>query len=129
MQGGDAVQVTFGGGFRPLESRDGAYIHYRRAPNSSDLWRIPTSGGPPINLLERGCEHFSVVDKGIYCLEETSRDAALRFLDLSSSRSSIVARGLGRTPYLFTASRDGRTILYSRIDSAVEDLMLVENFK
>jgi hypothetical protein len=40
-----------------------------------------------------------------------------------------VARNLGNVDNPLTVSPDGRTILYSRTDSSVDDLMLVENFR
>ena len=43
--------------------------------------------------------------------------------------SRTVARNLGDVLPSLTASPDGRTILYTRVDSSVDDLMLVENFR
>jgi len=40
-----------------------------------------------------------------------------------------VVRNLGNVETFITASSDGRTILYSRLDTSVDDLMLVENFR
>jgi hypothetical protein len=40
-----------------------------------------------------------------------------------------VARNLGNVEIPLTASADGRTILYAREDSSLDDLMLVEYFR
>jgi hypothetical protein len=40
-----------------------------------------------------------------------------------------MAQNLGNVGNFLTVSPDGRTILYSRMDSSVDDLMLVENFR
>jgi hypothetical protein len=40
-----------------------------------------------------------------------------------------MARGLGDAMPLVSACRDGRTILYSRVESSLQDLMMVENFR
>jgi hypothetical protein len=51
--GGDAVQVTYNGGFVAVESTDGDYVHYtQRAGPPSILWRISTLGGEPVKVLE-----------------------------------------------------------------------------
>jgi hypothetical protein len=41
----------------------------------------------------------------------------------------VVANNLGNVYLELAASRDGRTIFATRVDSSVDDLMLVENFR
>jgi len=48
---------------------------------------------------------------------------------LATRRSTVVADTLGSVGAGLSATRDGRTILFSRVDSSVDDLMLVENFR
>jgi len=72
---------------------------------------------------------FTVFDKGIYYIDQPSDETRLQFYDLASGRSTTVARNLGDVGQGLTVSRDGRTILYSRAGSPVNDLMLVENFR
>ena len=59
-----------------------------------------------------------------------SGETRLQYFDLATRTPTTVARNLGNVfigP--LTASEDGRTILYTRVDSSVDDLMLVENFR
>jgi hypothetical protein len=73
---------------------------------------------------------FDVVEKGIYYLERVAGEGRLKYFDFASSTSSLVARNLGA---IFSgglsATRDGRVIFFTRTDSTVDDLMLVENFR
>ena len=141
--GGATVQLSFNGGIQPFESPDGAYVYYvqtREAP--SPLWRVPASGGAPVKVLDGVLlANFAVLEKGIYYIERPSGEVGfyyvdvplgetrLQYFDFAARRSTTVARNLGPVMIGLAASADGRTILYSRVDSSVDDLMLVENFR
>ena len=141
--GGDAVQVTNNIGFAAFESPDGTYLYYNQTMETpSPLWRQPVSGGLPVNVLEGVVRAaFTVLDRGIYYIDRPSREGGLlftdqpsgetrlRYFDFTTRRTATVARNLGNVFLGLTASKDGRTILYSRVDSSVDDLMLVENFR
>jgi Tol biopolymer transport system component len=135
VAGGDAVQVTRDGGFASRESPDGAYLYYHTpaAPGGSiGLWRLPVSGGQAVKVLDNvDGANFAVLERGIYYIETKSGEARLHFYDLASRKSITIARNLGDVPSVggLTASPDGRSILYSRLDSSIDDLMLVENFR
>jgi Tol biopolymer transport system component len=131
--GGAAVQVTSNGGFRAAEGTDGAHVYYTQNPGRTlGLWRLPTSGGQPVRLLEGVLsEDFAVLETGIYYFDQLSSQPRLQFFDFASGRSTTVARDLGAIDVraFLTSSPDGRTILFTRLDFSVDDLMLVENFR
>ena len=59
--GGDPVQVTFDGGFAPVESPDGKFLYYFKDLMDTDVWRIPTDGGQASKVLERVSEYRDLV--------------------------------------------------------------------
>jgi Tol biopolymer transport system component len=128
--GGDAVQITHNGGFVAFESPDGAYIYYTQtgfAPSA--LWRLPASGGEPLKVLDEVIARaFVVLERGMYYLDHPA-EPRLQFFDFTTGKSITIARNLGSIFTGLAVSSDGRTILYSREDGSVVDLMLVENFR
>jgi hypothetical protein len=128
---------------RALESPDGAYVYYIQTMDQpSPLWRVPTSGGTPVKVLDGVVlGAFAALKDGIYYIDRPSGGGAVGYIDQPSGetrlqyfefatrRSTTVARNLGKVGAFLTASRDGRTILFTRMDSSVDDLMLVENFR
>lgn len=135
VSGGDAVQVTQDGGWVSFESPDGGFLYYSRTAavgSSQPLWRLSTSGGQPIKVLESVHNSaFAVHQEGIYYAEDVSNEMRIQFYNFTNRRSTTIARnvGNGATFSGFTVSPDGRTILYSKEDASVADLMLVENFR
>jgi Tol biopolymer transport system component/predicted Ser/Thr protein kinase len=141
--GGDAVQVTSNIGWAPCESPDGASIFYVETLDMpSPLWRVPISGGIPVKVLEGVVlSNFAVREGGVYYIERPSGkggtyfvdrpsgETRLQYFDFATRRSTTVVRNLGNVGNPLTVSPDGRTILYDRVDSSVDDLMLVENFR
>src|SRR5579872_2588332 len=141
--GGAAIQVTNNSGFAAFESADGAYLYHNDTMDRpSPLWRVPVSGGDPVKVLDGVIlGAFAVLEGGIYYInrpaggggilniDQPSGETGLQYLDFATSRSRTVARNLGKVYLGLTASPDGRTILYSRVDSSVDELMLVENFR
>jgi Tol biopolymer transport system component/DNA-binding winged helix-turn-helix (wHTH) protein len=141
--GEDTVQITSNGAFAGFESPDGAYLYYNQLmETSSPLWRVPSSGGVAAKVLDGVVlGAFAVLDRGIYYIDHVPANASLLYLDrrvgeshlqyfdLATHKSTTVARDLGNVFLGLTASQDGRTIFYSRVDSSLDDLMLVENFR
>ena len=108
----------------------------------AEFIRVPASGGAPVKVLDGVLlANFVVLEGGIYYIDRPSGQGGVQFIDAPSGEtrlqyfnfatrgSTTVARNLGNVFIGLTASPDGRTILYSRVDSAVDDLMLVENFR
>ncbi len=73
---------------------------------------------------------FAVTAGGLY-YAATTPDVRMEFFDFATRKSTVVARNPGEGAEVggLTASADGRTLLYARLQSAVDDLMLVERFR
>jgi Tol biopolymer transport system component len=130
--GGSAVEVSKNDGSVALESSDGGYIYYAETiDRPSALWRLAVSGGVPVKVLEGVIlGNFAVLDRGIYYIDQPSGETRLQYFDMAAGRSTTVAGNLGNMILTsLTASADGRAILFARVDSSVDDLMLVENFR
>jgi serine/threonine protein kinase/dipeptidyl aminopeptidase/acylaminoacyl peptidase len=141
--GGDPVQVKDAVGFAPQESPDGAYLYYVQTFDApSALWRVPVSGGAPVKMVESVLlANFVVLQGGIYYIDRSSSQGDVHYFDLPSGKTRLqyfdfatrksrtVVPDLGVVDIPLTATADGRTILFPRIDSSVDDMMLVENFR
>jgi dipeptidyl aminopeptidase/acylaminoacyl peptidase len=127
--GGDAVQVTPNQGGVALESADGS-LYYNPVSVIGSVWRLPPSGGQPVKVVD-GIVWFNwyLLGAGLYYIDRAGDDAQLHYLDTVSGKSMIVAHNLGDVGAGLGVSPDGKTILYNRLDSSANDLMLVENFR
>ena len=143
VSGGSALQVTTSEGVLAIESYDGRDLYYIEAAHRpSPLWRLPLAGGSAVKVLDGVIlGNFDVVEGGIYYIDRESGEGGvfladrpagetrLQYFDFASRRSTTVARNLGTVGLGLSASRDGRTVFFSRIDSSVDELMLVEGFR
>lgn len=76
------------------------------------------------------------MDAGVYFIDRIDPGGApaggtarLQFFDFAAGRATTIARDLGSVGFGLSASPDGRTVYYSRTDSSVEELMVVDNFR
>ena len=106
------------------------YVENATANRPGPLWQVPLKGGSPVKLVDNALSNsFDAIDSGIYYMEPSEGGTRLQFFSFATRRSTTVASKLGNVAPVIAVSRDGRTIFFSRADSATEDLMLVENFR
>jgi hypothetical protein len=131
VTGGESIQLTRSIGQAMMKSPDGAHLYYVETMDKpSILRRLPVSGGPAVRVLEGVVGgNFTVVEGGVYYIGRASEEARLEYFDFGSARSRTVAHNLGPVGLGLTASRDGRVLLYARLDSSADDVMFVENFR
>jgi hypothetical protein len=141
--GGAAEQVTTSTALAALESPDGNSLYYvETVDRPSPLWRMPVAGGAPQRIVDNvHLGNYAVLESGIYYLERASGgsgihyvdlpsgETLLRYYDFATKKSRTIARDLGSVDIPIAVSADGRTIFYPRIDSWINDLMLVSNFR
>ncbi|MFC1572606.1 winged helix-turn-helix domain-containing protein [Candidatus Eisenbacteria bacterium] len=145
--GAAAVQVTSGGGIRGYECEDG-YFYYAK-PDQAGLWRLPLSeigigggnesreaqgGGddPPwlAEVPELGSWNSWAVCADHIILITADEDGSLLVrLDIDSGERVALARVPGIVSSAIALDRDCTMCLYTRIERAVGDLMLVEGFR
>ena len=140
--GGTAVQVTSDPGTLAIESHDRSDLYYvEESERPSTLWRIPIGGGTRVKVVDGVLSgQFDVSEDGIYFIDRASPEAGgfftdrpgetrLRYVDIASKRISTVLPSVGWAGLGLSASRDGRTVVYTRIDSSINELMLVDGFR
>jgi hypothetical protein len=71
---------------------------------------------------------FLFSEKGAYYIDQQGGETRLQYLNFANGKSTTVARNLGPVSAGLTATPDGKTILFTRVDASADDLMLVENF-
>ncbi len=122
-----AIQITRNGAAGEAhESQDGREVYY--AGLEPGVWRVPAGGGA--ETLVPGTDAFSniyAVRDGLYLLTVRDLDSGtLMFLPYGAEKAVAVAtvpNPLGS----ITASADGRTVLFGKVERSESDLMLVRD--
>jgi hypothetical protein len=140
VDGANPVQVTRVGGFELLECCDGKWVLYTKSDRAPGLWRMPSGGGPEEQLLsDVVVGNWSPITDGIlyvpgrlgsspvgYAFEPTQTVSRYWFASGQARPVGRVDRsGSGGT----AASRDGRYLLWTRVERVDSDLFLVENVR
>jgi Tol biopolymer transport system component len=133
--GGEAIQLTWDGGYAPLESPDGKFLYYTKSLGNTTLWRVPLDGGQAAKVLD-GLSlyiNLAIVDKGIYFVPQNW--LSIQFLDLQTNQIKRVASFERFLEGGLALSPDGQWILYAGGTGTLADqqggaeLRLVENFR
>jgi hypothetical protein len=130
------VQVTKSGGYEAFESPDGKLVYYSKLERPG-IWRVAVEGGEETPVLGKASSGMWALAKdGIYFFDwKDVLRPVIQSYSFSSRRSTTFyefSRGTNLDNSSNTAisiSPDGRWILYTQIDQAGSNLVLVENFR
>jgi eukaryotic-like serine/threonine-protein kinase len=134
-QGGDAVQVTKGSGFEAFESPDGKLLLYTKYQEPG-IWSVPVEGGEEARVVEKGAQGtWAVAQDGICFINwKDALHPLMQFFDFRDRHTQTLYEFPRRTNFdignsLISVSPDERWILYTQLDQAGSNLVLVENFR
>jgi Tol biopolymer transport system component len=132
--GGTPIRVSTGEALRGFPSPDGRLLYFVRSADAPGLWSVPVDGGRETFVLSDVRDgYWAVADSGIFFLvpwtEGSTVPDALRFFAFATGTVSILPAPPGGWGHLvpgFSAARDGRFVLWTRVDSEISDLMLID---
>jgi Tol biopolymer transport system component/DNA-binding winged helix-turn-helix (wHTH) protein len=132
--GGPATQITKNGGQTAVESPDGKWIFYSKGTASpTTIWKAPAWGGeevPVVGDLSYSL-NFVLADQGIYfvALHGASDRTSIDFYSFATAKTTSLLRLDKPWWYGMAISPDQRAILYSVVDHAGSDLMLLDGYR
>jgi Tol biopolymer transport system component len=134
-EGGEALQITRHGAFRPEESPDGKLLYYGKY-GTSGLWSTPVPGGEERQVLDSITGmNWTVASEGIYYFDFAGEPGApklVRFYSFKTGKTSQVGTVEATVSIDYSGisvSPDGRWLLYSYIANISSDLMMVDHFR
>ena len=131
--GGQAVQVTQHGGWNAQESPDGASLYYWR---TSAVWKMPIGGGEETRVADHVTSfgNWAQWEQGLCFMDEAAKEgptvSCVGFSGHQLKRPAILEKG-PTAPGApgFDVSHDGQWIIFRRVDSIDNDIMLLGNFR
>jgi Tol biopolymer transport system component len=136
--GGSEEQLTRQGGFAAFEAPDGRFLYYAKGRSEPGLWRKRLPDGPEEVLvpeLQAGFwGYWALAEKGVYFLEwpGPGKSATIWWQPLAGGARIQLGFVVG-PPVVgdsgFTVSPDGRYLLYSEVDQAGSDLLILEHYR
>jgi Tol biopolymer transport system component len=131
--GGTPLRVTTGEALRGFPSPDGRLLYFVRSADGPGLWSVSVNGGRERFILSDVRDgYWAVADSGIFFLvprpEGSTVPAALKFFAFATGTVSTQPAPPGGWEYLvpgFSAAGDGRFVLWTRLDSAIRDVMVI----
>jgi Tol biopolymer transport system component len=130
-----AEEVTTGGAEYGVQTIDGSALVYSRGLYASSLYMMEAGGGEEKELAIdgtlAGIYSFEATERGIYYVAFAGEEEELVLgrYDLAS-RSARTLFPMESPPMgCFTASMDGRVIIYPRLERLEGDLMLVQGLR
>ena len=134
--GGEPKQVTRKAGIVTCANRrTESSFTIGRATSPPSLWRVPVDGGEETEILHafRSSRRILCNRPGhLLCAgseRSGERISVIQLLRPATGKVEVVAAIDKDLYYGLTVSPDGRWLLYSQVDQATCDLMLVENFR
>jgi Tol biopolymer transport system component len=133
--GGDAIQITTGGGRRPIESPDGKTL-FHLSEGGNAIRQMPIAGGVETDVVTSVCPEFgfALTREGLLLYParapSSSGDSCeFRLLVPATGKSRLLARVPAQPLGLIASiSPDGRHFLFDQAEKRQMDLMLIENF-
>jgi Tol biopolymer transport system component/DNA-binding winged helix-turn-helix (wHTH) protein len=137
--GGTPTQVTRGGGFAPVESRDGKFVYYLKAIDSGQIWRARVEGGEETFVVEgptaRFWGYWTLLENGIcFATQQPYRRATalVQYFDFVTKGTAILGnldtQAIAFGPW-FAMTPDRKSILYVKNKPTTSDIILVKNFR
>jgi Tol biopolymer transport system component len=125
--GGPARQITAGEGWQGLESPDRRFLYFVRGTSHRGLWRIPVDGGQEHLVLEGVQDsRWALTDTAVLYVEAAdSESPRLRIWRDDGGQARTLARFPAQVSAGFSASADGRTMVWTLMERRLSDILLV----
>ena len=130
-QGGAAIQVTRDGADEAFLSPDELRLYFVKG--AQGVWIMPIddpgSARPVPGLESVPLNSWAIADPGIYFIDLSG---IINLFHFATGKISVVGETTGpiaREAPCLSATRDGRTILWTQTDHADADLVLLEHFR